>query len=188
MVAAWEWGAYLGKDGIERGIRVHTSSFTRHHVNVSMCKAKATGHYINSMLALREAISCGCEEALLLDVNGFVAEGSGENIFIVRDGVLYTPELTSALEGITRDTVIHLARDAGFTVQEKRITRDEVYIADEAFFTGTAAEVTPIRELDGRVIGNRPGRGPVTERLQSLYFDQVHGRREPYYSQWLSMV
>lgn len=187
MVAAWEWGAYLGKEGIERGIRVRTSSFTRHHVNVSMCKAKATGHYINSMLALREAISCGCEEALLLDVNGFVAEGSGENIFIVRDGILYTPELTSALEGITRDTVIRLAHDAGFTVYERRITRDEVYVADEAFFTGTAAEVTPIRELDDRKIGSHQGRGPITEKLQSLYFDQVHGRRAPY-SHWLTMV
>ncbi|CAK0754893.1 Branched-chain-amino-acid aminotransferase [Gammaproteobacteria bacterium] len=190
MVAAWEWGAYLGKEGIERGIRVHTSSFSRHHVNVTMCKAKATGNYINSTLALREALACGCEEALLLDVNGFVAEGSGENIFIVRNGVLFTPELTSALEGITRDTVIRLAHDAGLTVQEKRITRDEVYIADEAFFTGTAAEVTPIRELDGRVIGGdqgNSGRGPITERLQSLYFDQVHGRREPY-PQWLAMV
>jgi branched-chain amino acid aminotransferase len=188
MVAAWEWGAYLGKEGIERGIRVHTSSFTRHHVNVSMCKAKATGHYINSMLALREAVSCGCEEALLLDVNGFVAEGSGENIFIVRNGTLYTPELTSALEGITRDTIINLANNAGIAVQERRITRDEVYIADEAFFTGTAAEVTPIRELDGRVIGNHGGRGPITEQLQSLYFDQVHGRREPYCSRWLTLV
>lgn len=187
MVAAWEWGAYLGKDGIERGIRVHTSSFTRHHVNVTMCKAKATGHYINSMLALREAIATGCEEALLLDVNGFVAEGSGENIFIVRDNILYTPELTSALEGITRDTVMRLAHDIGLTVHERRITRDEVYIADEAFFTGTAAEVTPIRELDGRQIGHHCGRGPITERLQSLYFDQVHGRRE-HYAQWLSMV
>ncbi|CAK0759539.1 branched-chain-amino-acid aminotransferase [Gammaproteobacteria bacterium] len=186
MVAAWEWGAYLGKEGIERGIRVHTSSFTRHHVNVTMCKAKATGNYINSMLALREAISSGHDEALLLDVNGFVAEGSGENIFIVRNGVLFTPELTSALEGITRDTVIRLAQDSGLNVQERRITRDEVYIADEAFFTGTAAEVTPIRELDGRAIGNG-GRGPITERLQTLFFDQVQGRRE-HYPQWLSLV
>ncbi len=186
-VAAWEWGAYLGKEGIERGIRVRTSSFTRHHVNVTMCKAKATGNYINSTLALREAVACGCEEALLLDVNGFVAEGSGENIFIVRDGVLYTPELTSALEGITRDTVIRLANEIGLTVQEKRITRDEVYVADEAFFTGTAAEVTPIRELDGRAIGVSQGRGPITERLQTLYFDQVHGRRDQY-AHWLSMA
>ena len=190
MVAAWEWGAYLGKEGMERGIRVRTSSFTRHHVNVTMCKAKATGHYINSTLALREAISCGCEEALLLDVDGFVAEGSGENVFIVRNGVLFTPELTSALDGITRDTVIRLAHDIGITVREKRITRDEVYVADEAFFTGTAAEVTPIRELDGRIIGGdhrEPGRGPITERLQALYFDQVHGRRDQY-AHWLSMA
>jgi len=186
MVAAWEWGAYLGKDGLERGIRVHTSSFTRHHVNVSMCKAKATGHYINSMLALREATSSGYDEALLLDANGFVAEGSGENVFIIRNGVLFTPELTSALEGITRDTVFRLAHDAGLSVREKNITRDEVYIADEAFFTGTAAEVTPIRELDGRIIGNG-SRGPITERLQTLFFDQVHGRRE-FYPQWLSAV
>ncbi len=186
MVAAWEWGAYLGKEGIECGIRVRTSSFTRHHVNVTMCKAKATGHYVNSTLALREAIACGCEEALLLDVHGFVAEGSGENIFIVRNCILFTPELTSALEGITRDTIIHLAHEIGLTVQEKRITRDEVYIADEAFFTGTAAEVTPIRELDGRAIGNH-GRGPITERLQALYFDQVHGRRTQYPA-WNSRV
>jgi len=187
MIAAWEWGAYLGQEGIERGIRVHTSSFTRHHVNVAMCKAKATGHYINSMLALREAISCGCDEALLLDVNGFVAEGSGENIFIVRDGILATPELTSALEGITRATIIRIALDHNIIVQERRITRDEVYLADEAFFTGTAAEVTPIRELDGRVIGNA-GRGPITEILQTAYFNQVHGRRGSMYSDWLNTI
>ncbi len=186
MVAAWEWGSYLGQEGIQKGIRVRTSSFTRHHVNVTMCKAKANGNYMNSMLALREALSAGCEEALLLDVNGFVAEGSGENVFLVRDGVLYTPELTSALDGITRDTVIRLAREIGLTVQEKRITRDEVYIADEAFFTGTAAEVTPIRELDGRSIGNG-GRGPITEQLQSLYFDQVYGRRTQQ-PEWLAWV
>lgn len=187
MIAAWEWGAYLGKEGIERGIRVHTSSFTRHHINISMCKAKATGHYINSMLALREAIASGCDEALLLDANGFVAEGSGENIFIVRDGIIYTPELTSALEGITRDTVIKLARDLNLTVQERRITRDEVYIADEAFFTGTAAEVTPIRELDRRQIGRNAGRGPITEQLQQLFFDQVQGRRNVY-PEWLTLI
>ncbi len=185
-VAAWSWGRYLGDESAERGIKVKTSSFTRHHVNVSMCKAKANGHYINSMLALNEAVSCGCDEAMLLDAEGYVAEGSGENIFIVRDGVLYTPELTSALDGITRDTIITLAEERGYTVREKRITRDEVYIADEAFFTGTAAEVTPIREVDGRVIG-AGRRGPVTERLQTLYFDQVHGRR-PEHPDWLTAV
>jgi branched-chain amino acid aminotransferase len=186
IVAAWEWGAYLGKDGIEKGIRVRTSSFSRHHVNVNMCRAKANGHYINSMMALQEALSCGCDEALLLDTSGYVMEGSGENIFIVRDGVIYTPDLTSALDGITRSTLFTLAEEQGYKVIEKRITRDEVYIADEAFFTGTAAEVTPIRELDGRAIGSG-ARGPVTQKLQSLYFDQVHGRREEH-PEWLSLV
>jgi branched-chain amino acid aminotransferase len=186
MVAAWEWGAYLGAENIRRGIRIKTSSFTRHHVNITMCKAKATGNYMNSMLALQEALSCGHDEALLLDNEGYVAEGSGENIFLVREGVLYTPDLTSALDGITRRTVLAFAEELGIAVREKRITRDEVYIADEAFFTGTAAEVTPIREVDGRTIGAGV-RGPITERLQSLYFDQVHGRRE-LYSQWLSWV
>ena len=186
IIAAWSWGSYLGEEGLEKGIRIRTSSYTRHHVNISMCKAKANGHYINSMLALQEALSCGYDEALLLDVDGFVAEGSGENIFIVRDGVIYTPELTSALEGITRDTIFSLAKDLGYTVKEKRITRDEVYVADEAFFTGTAAEVTPIRELDNRKIGNG-GRGPVTEKLQSLFFDVVHGRNSKY-SEWLTIV
>jgi branched-chain amino acid aminotransferase len=151
-----------------------------------MCKAKANGHYINSMLALNEALTSGYDEAMLLDVDGFVAEGSGENIFIVRDGVLYTPDLTSALEGITRDTIVQLAQDLGLQVREKRITRDEVYLADEAFFTGTAAEVTPIREVDDRMIG-QGGRGPVTERLQALYFDVVHGR-EHKYTDWLTLV
>lgn len=177
MVAAWDWGSYLGADGMEKGIRIKTSSFTRHHVNVTMCKAKSNGNYINSMMALQEALTDGYDEALLLDVDGFVAEGSGENIFIVRDGVIYTPELTSALEGITRDTIFTLADELGLDICEKRITRDEVYVADEAFFTGTAAEVTPIRELDNRPIGNG-GRGPVTEKLQTLYFDVVHGRHE----------
>jgi len=186
IVAAWEWGAYLGDDGLEKGIRIKTSSFTRHHVNISMCKAKANGHYINSMLALQEAMHDGYDEALLLDVEGFVAEGSGENIFIVRDGVIYTPELTSALEGITRTTLIELAKAQGYEVREKRITRDEVYVADEAFFTGSAAEVTPIRELDNRMIGDGK-RGPVTEKLQSLYFDVVHGRM-PEYDHWLAYV
>jgi branched-chain amino acid aminotransferase len=175
IVAAWPWGAYLGEDGQKNGIKVRTSSYTRHHVNIAMCKAKANGHYINSMLALREAITCGCQEALLLDNEGYVAEGSGENIFMVRDGVLYTPELTSALDGITRDTIFRIAAEMNIPVREKRITRDEVYIADEAFFTGTAAEVTPIRDLDARVIGSGT-RGPITERIQTRYFDVVYGR------------
>ncbi len=186
MVAAWEWGAYLGAENMENGIRVRTSSFTRHHVNITMCKAKANGNYINSMLALNEALTCGYDEAMLLDVDGFVAEGSGENIFIVRDGILYTPDLTSALEGITRATIITLAQAQGLEIREKRITRDEVYLADEAFFTGTAAEVIPIREVDDRAIGNG-GRGPVTERLQSQYFDVVHGRLDGY-EDWLTVV
>ena len=176
MVAAWEWGAYMGQEALENGIRVRTSSYTRHHVNITMCKAKANGNYMNSMLALQEALECGYDEALLLDVEGFVAEGSGENIFIIRNGVIYTPDLTSALEGITRETIMHLAAEIGVEVKEKRITRDEVYVADEAFFCGTAAEVTPIRELDGRVIGSG-SRGPISEKLQTMYFDQVHGRR-----------
>ena len=186
IVAAWEWGAYLGDDGLTKGIRIKTSSFTRHHVNISMCKAKANGQYINSMLALQEAMQDGYDEALLLDVDGYVAEGSGENIFIVRDGTLYTPELTSALEGITRDTIFALAAEAGYEIREKRITRDEVYVADEAFFTGSAAEVTPIRELDNKTIGNA-GRGPITETLQTLYFDQVHGRRTEH-ADWLAYI
>ena len=175
IVAAWHWGSYLGEDGQKNGIKVRTSSYNRHHVNIAMCKAKANGNYMNSMLALREAIACGCEEALLLDTEGFVAEGSGENVFIVRDGVIYTPEITSALDGITRDTIFRIAAEMNIPLHEKRITRDEVYIADEAFFTGTAAEVTPIRELDGRSIGSGT-RGPITERLQTRYFDIVHGR------------
>ena len=186
MVAAWEWGAYLGKEALEKGIRIRTSSFTRHHVNITMCKAKANGNYMNSTMALQEALRDGYDEALLLDVDGYVAEGSGENIFIVRDGVIYTPELTSALEGITRETIMALASDIGVEVKEKRITRDEVYIADEAFFTGTAAEVTPIRELDGRSIGCG-SRGPITEKLQKMYFDLVHGRIEKY-NDWLTVV
>jgi branched-chain amino acid aminotransferase len=186
MVAAWSWGAYLGEENMTKGIRIKTSSFTRHHVNITMCKAKANGNYMNSMMALQEAVSCGYDEALLLDAQGFVCEGSGENFFMVRDGVLYTPELTSALEGITRDTVITLARDIGLKVVEKRITRDEVYIADEAFFTGTAAEVTPIRELDNRPIGSGT-RGPITEKLQAMYFDQVYGRSDVYQN-WNTLV
>ncbi len=186
IVAAWEWGAYLGDDGINNGIRIKTSSYTRHHVNIAMCKAKANGQYINSMLGLSEVQRDGYDEALFLDVEGFVAEGSGENIFMVRDGVIYTPDLTSALDGITRATVIQLAEESGFKVVVKRITRDEVYVADEAFFTGTAAEVTPIREVDGRKIGSG-SRGPVTEQLQSMYFDSVHGRDHKHKA-WLSAV
>ena len=186
MIAAWEWGAYLGEENMKNGIRIRTSSFSRHHVNVTMCKAKANGNYMNSMLALQEALACGCDEAMLLDTEGYVAEGSGENIFLVRDGALITPDLTSALDGITRDTIFNLAEELGIPVREKRITRDEVYVADELFFTGTAAEVTPIREVDGRIIG-LGGRGPITERLQGLYFDQVHGRRDEN-PQWLAHV
>ena len=184
MVAAWEWGSYLGEDNMKNGLRIKTSSYTRHHVNISMCKAKANGHYINSMLALQEALTDGYDEALLLDNEGYVAEGSGENIFIISKGIIYTPDLTSALDGITRNTIMTLANDLGYEVREKRITRDEVYIADEAFFSGTAAEVTPIRELDNRTIGEGT-RGPITEKLQSLYFDAVHGRVEKY-KHWLT--
>ena len=186
MVAAWEWGAYLGADNLEKGIRIKTSSYTRHHVNITMCKAKANGNYINSMLALQEALTDGYDEAMLLDNEGYVAEGSGENIFIVRDGIIFTPDLTSALDGITRKTLFKLAADIGVEIREKRITRDEVYIADEAFFSGTAAEVTPIREVDNRSIGNG-GRGPITEKLQSMYFDVVHGRLEKY-NDWITPV
>jgi branched-chain amino acid aminotransferase len=187
IVGAWSWGAYMGEEAITKGIRVKTSSFARHHVNITMCKAKANGNYMNSILAHQEAAQDGYQEALLLDVDGFVAEGSGENIFIIRNGKLYTPDLTSALEGITRDTIIHLAKvELGLEVIEKRITRDEVYSADEAFFTGTAAEVTPIRELDNRAIGGGT-RGPITEKLQSLYFDVVKGKN-PKYAHWLTLV
>ena len=186
IVAAWTWGSYLGEENMTRGIRVRTSSYNRHHVNVTMCKAKANGNYMNSMLALQEALSCGYDEAMLLDTEGYVAEGSGENIFLVHDGVLYTPDLTSALDGITRRTILALADEEGLRVVEKRITRDEVYIADEAFFTGTAAEVTPIREVDNRPIGAGT-RGPITQRLQSLYFDVVKGRH-PKHTGWLTYV
>lgn len=186
MIAAWEWGRYLGNDAIDSGITVRTSSFTRNHVNSLMCKAKANGNYLNSILAVQEAVASGCNEALLLDHEGYVAEGSGENIFIIRGGKLYTPDLTSALEGITRETLITIANDQGFKVIEKRITRDEVYIADEAFFTGTAAEVTPIRELDGRMIGDGV-RGPITAKLQELYFDYVHGQKSDH-KEWLTYL
>lgn len=186
IVAAWPWGAYLGKEALENGIRVKTSSFTRHHVNIHMSKAKATGNYMNSILAHQEAAQDGYDEALLLDVDGFVAEGSGENIFLVRKGKIYTPDLTSALDGITRDTIIHLAREHGIEVIEKHITRDEIYTADEAFFTGTAAEVTPIRELDNRLVGIGR-RGPITEKLQAAYFACVTGR-DPNHRDWLTPV
>ncbi|MDB2653866.1 branched-chain amino acid transaminase [Luminiphilus sp.] len=186
MVAAWPWPSYMDPEARHRGIRVRTSSYTRHHVNITMCKAKANGNYINSILALREALDAGCEEALLLDNEGYVAEGSGENVFLVRDGTIYTPELTSCLEGITRDSIFRIAADLGYQVKERRITRDEVYIADEAFFTGTAAEVVPIRELDSRPIGSG-SRGPLTEKLQSIYLDTVRGR-EAQYAEWLTPV
>jgi len=175
IVAAWHWGAYMGEEALQTGIKVRTSSFTRHHVNIAMTRAKANGNYINSMLALQEAVSGGADEAMLLDPEGYVAEGSGENIFLVKNGVVYTPEVTSCLNGITRASVLTLAEELGIKVVEKRITRDEVYIADEAFFTGTAAEVTPIREVDGRQIG-AGRRGPVTEKLQKAYFDLVTGK------------
>jgi branched-chain amino acid aminotransferase len=186
MIAAWEWGAYLGEDNLKNGIRIRVSSYTRHQVNSMMCKAKATGNYINSMLALQEAVNDGYDEALILDASGYVMEGSGENFFLVKDGVIYTPDLTSALNGITRKTIFSFSEELGIPIVEKRITRDEVYIADEAFFTGTAAEVTPIREVDNRTIGSG-SRGPITEKLQTLYFDQVHGRRAEH-PEWLSYV
>ena len=185
-IATWEWGAYLGEEGLEKGIRVRTSSFTRHHVNITMCRAKACGNYINSILALQEALSAGADEALMLDSAGYVMEGTGENIFVIRDGVVYTPDLTSALEGITRDTVIRLIAESGLELREKRITRDEIYVADEVFFTGTAAEVTPVRDLDGRQIGSGT-RGPVTQMLQAKYFDCVQGR-DSQHDDWLTFV
>ena len=186
MVAAWPWGAYLGADGLENGIRVRTSSYSRHHVNSTMAKAKANGNYMNSMLALREALDDGYDEALMLDPEGYVAEGSAENLFIVRQGVLHTPEATSALEGITRATIMELAAEAGIPVRESRITRDAVYVAEEAFFTGTAAEVTPIRELDRRVIGGGV-RGPITQQLQRSYLAHVTGDAGAR-SDWLTPV
>lgn len=185
-IAAWPWGAYLGEEGMERGIRVKVSSYTRHHVNISMVRAKASGHYLNSILANNEVTNNGYDEAMLLDPEGYVAEGAGENLFIVKQGKLYTPDLTSCLEGITRATVLTLAQELGLSVHEKRITRDEVYTADEAFFTGTAAEVTPIRELDGRQIGIGR-RGPITAQIQARYFDVVYGRSEAHRG-WLSYI
>lgn len=185
-IAAWPWGAYLGSEGLEKGIRVKTSSFSRHHVNVNMCRAKSVTTYANSILAHQEVAHDGYDEALLLDVDGYVAEGAGENIFIIKRGKLYTPDMTSCLEGITRASIIELAGEIGIPVIEKRITRDEVYCADEAFFTGTAAEVTPIRELDNRSIGNGK-RGPITARLQAMFFDCVNGKAEKHAS-WLTYV
>jgi branched-chain amino acid aminotransferase len=185
-IAAWPWGAYLGEEGMEKGIRVKTSSFTRHHVNVSMCRAKYSGTYANSILANMEATDDGYDEALLLDVDGFVAEGAGENLFVIKDGQIYEPEIASALVGITRATVHTLAKELGYSVISKRLTRDDIYIADEAFFTGTAAEVTPIRELDNRTIGSG-SRGPITTRIQSLFFDVVNGK-VPAHADWLSYI
>jgi len=185
-IAAWPWGAYLGEEGMAKGIRIKTSSFTRHHVNINMCRSKSVGTYTNSILAHQEVALDGYDEALLLDVDGYVAEGAGENIFIVKKGKLYTPDLTSCLEGITRDSILTLAKDMGIELIEKRITRDEVYCAEEAFFTGTAAEVTPIRELDTRVIGSGC-RGPITTRLQQAFFDIVAGKNTRY-ADWLAHV
>lgn len=185
-IAVWPWGAYLGEEGLTKGIKVKVSSFIRSHVNYNMTRGKVCGYYVNSQLAKKEAISCGYDEALLLDTEGYVSEGSGENIFIVRDGALKTTPLTSILEGITRDSVMKIARDEGLRVAEERFTRDELYIADEAFFTGTAAEITPIREVDGRAIGEgRPG--PITKKIQSIFFDIVKGRNKDYGS-WRTYV
>ena len=187
MVAAWPWGAYLGEEGMKRGIRVKISSYTRHHVNITMTQAKAVSNYTNSILANREATDDGYDEAVLLDASGFVAEGAGENIFVVKDGVVYTPDLSAgALNGITRNTVLHICKDLGLELVQKRITRDEVYISDEVFFTGTAAEVTPIREIDRVEIGSG-SRGPITEKIQSAFFDIVNGRNSKY-AHWLSKV
>ncbi len=187
MIAAWAWGAYLGEEGMKRGIRVKTSSYTRHHVNITMTQAKAVSNYTNSILANMEATDEGYDEALLLDSAGFVSEGAGENIFVIKNGVIYTPDLSAgALNGITRNTVFHIAKDLGLDIVQKRITRDEIYIADEAFFTGTAAEVTPIRELDRIEIG-AGSRGPITEKIQSAFFDIVNGRNAKY-AHWLSKV
>ncbi len=185
-IAVWSWGTYLGEKGLEEGIRIKTSSFIRNHVNANMTRGKVCGYYVNSQLAKKEAISCGYDEALLLDTEGYVSEGSGENIFIVRDGVLKTTPLTSILEGITRNSIIKIAEDAGIKTIEERFTRDELYIADEAFFTGTAAEVTPIRESDGRAVGEgKPGK--ITKKLQSIFFDIVKGENKKYKA-WLTKV
>ncbi len=187
MVAAWAWGAYLGEEGLKRGIRVKTSSYTRHHVNITMTQAKAVSNYTNSILANMEALDEGYDEALLLDAAGFVSEGAGENIFVIKDGVVYTPDLSAgALNGITRNTIFHICKDLGLELVQKRITRDEIYICDEAFFTGTAAEVTPIRELDRIQLG-AGSRGPITEKIQKAFFDIVGGHN-PKYAAWLSQV
>ena len=179
MIAAWEWGAYLGEDNMKNGIRIRTSSYVRHPAHPTLSGAKTNGNYINSMMALKEALEHGFDEALMLDIDGFVAEGSGENIFVIKDEVIYTPHLTSALPGITRDTIVTLAKSMGYEIVEKKLSCDEIYASDEAFFTGTAAEVTPIRDLDGNQIGIG-SRGPITEKLQSLYFDCVYGRNADY--------
>jgi len=185
-IAVWPWGSYLGDEGLARGIRVRTSSFQRMHVNTLMTKAKAVGHYVNSILASMEARSGGYDESLMLDVDGYAAEGCGENLFIVRDGRVKTPPIATVLEGITRASAIALLRADGITVTEERFTRDEIYIADESFLTGTAAEITPMRSLDDRTIGaGEPG--PVTKRLQEAYFQTIRGRR-PEYSSWLSWL
>jgi branched-chain amino acid aminotransferase len=185
-IAAWPWDAYLGDQAIHQGIRVKTSSFTRHHVNSSMVRAKASGYYVNSILANSEATTCGYDEALLLDTEGYVSEGASENVFMVRNSVLYTPDVASCLDGITRDAIMTIAKDEGIKVVEKRITRDELYCADEAFFTGTAAEVTPIRELDDRTIG-LGRRGPITTKLQTMYFDIISGKNDRY-AAWLAKI
>ncbi len=186
LIAVWPWGTYLGEEGIANGIRIRISSFIRGHVNSNLSRGKVCGYYVNSQLAKKEAVSCGYDEAILLDTEGYVSEGSGENVFIVRNGILKTTPLTSILEGITRDSIIEIARKEGIPVVEERFTRDELYIAEEAFLTGTAAEVTPIREVDGRIIGDgKPGR--ITKRLQSLFFDVVKGKNKDYAS-WLTYV
>ena len=185
-IAVWPWGAYLGEEGIRKGIRVKVSSYTRHHVNVDMTRGKVCGYYVNSQIAKKEAIACGYDEALMLDTEGYVSEGSGENVFIVRDGRIKTTPLTSILEGITRESIIQIAKDQKIPVIEERFTRDELYISDEAFFTGTAAEVTPIREVDGRKVGSGK-RGKITEKLQSVFFDVVKGRNKKYAS-WLTRI
>jgi branched-chain amino acid aminotransferase len=185
-IISWLWGAYLGDEGLQRGVRVKTSAFTRHHVRIMMTKTKTVGNYVNSILAKREAIQGGYDEAILLDSEGYVAEASGENIFMVKDGLLKTPPLTSILPGITRNSLIILARDLGVPVQEDRFSLDDLYLADEAFLSGTAAEVTPIREVDGRVIG--PGHpGPITRKLQAAFFNVVKGR-DPRYQHWLRYI